>query len=69
MATLCNVIFPDIASPEDAVCAVVALVINVPGAAGIVVVLGKAPTSAAVYVGLLDAFAHEDTSEAGSVVG
>ena len=30
-ATLCKVIEPDIASPEDAVCAVVAFVISVPG--------------------------------------
>lgn len=40
---MCSVIEPDIASPADAVCADVAFVINVPGAAGIVAVILATP--------------------------
>jgi hypothetical protein len=66
---LCKLILPDNASLVAVLNAVVEVVVNVPGAAGITVVLGSAPTSLAVYVGLVEAFAQAETSLAGNVVG
>lgn len=55
---MCKLIFPDNASLVAVLNAVVDVVVKVPGAAGITVLLGNAPTSVAVYVGFVEAFAQ-----------